>query len=210
MFNGYRGTPRRDFSGGSYEVMKLGKNVILCDQRAHGKSEGHSITFGRKEQRDVLTWIKFVQEKFGKDIKITIVGISMGGATVLMASDKISPDIKIVADCPYSREKDVIKYSLKKLGFPPAIFWPLSYLSALMFCHVHLKDDALVNVSKSKSKILIIHGTKDTIVPHEMSERVYLANKDHVQYEKFEGVNHALSYLKDTERYKKLIKDFIE
>lgn len=210
MFNGYRGTPRRDFSGGSLEMMKLGKNVLLIDQRAHGRSEGHSITFGRKEQRDVLTWINYVKEKFGQDIKITIVGISMGGATVLMASDKISPDINVIADCPYSREKDVISYSLKKLGFPPKIFWPLSYLSALVFCHARLKDDALINVSKSKSKILIIHGTKDSIVPHEMSERVYLANKDKVQYEKFEGVNHALSILKEPERYKKLVKEFIE
>ena len=210
MFNGYRGTPRRDFSGGALEAMKLGKNVILCDQRAHGKSEGHSITFGRKEQYDVLVWIKFIQEKWGKSTKITIVGISMGGATVLMASDKIDPEIKVIADCPYSREKDVIKYSMKKLGFPPVIFWPLGYLSSLIFCHASLKDDALENVRRSKSKILIIHGTGDHIVPHEMSERVYLANKDKVRYEKFECAEHALSYLREPERYRKIIKEFIE
>ena len=210
MFNGYRGTPRRDFSGGAYEAMKLGKNVILCDQRAHGLSEGHSITFGRKEQYDVLTWINFVQEKWGKSVKITIVGISMGGATVLLASDKIAPEVKVIADCPYSREKDVIKYSMKKLGFPPFIFWPLGYLTALIFCHASLCDDAVKNVSRSKSKILIIHGTGDHIVPHEMSERVYLANKDKVRYEKFEGAEHALSYLRESDKYRKIIKEFIE
>lgn len=210
MFNGYRGTPRRDFSGGALMAMELGKNVLCIDQRAHGKSEGHSITFGRKEQHDVLEWIKFAQEKWGKSIKITIVGISMGGATVLMASDKIDPSIKVIADCPYSREKDVIKYSMKKLGFPPVIFWPIGYLAALVFCHASLKDDARENVSRSKSKILIIHGTGDHIVPHEMSERVYPGNEDHVQYEKFEGAEHALSYLNQPERYTKIIKQFVE
>ena len=200
MFNGYRGTPRRDFSGGALLALNLGKNVLLIDQRAHGKSEGHSITFGRKEQYDVVEWIKFVQEKWGKSAKITIVGISMGGATVLMASDKIDPSIKVIADCPYSREKDVIKNSMKKLGFPPSIFWPFAYIGSLIFGHASLKDDARINVSNSKSKILIFHGTGDTIVPYEMSERVLAGNEDHVQYEKFEGVEHALSYLREPER----------
>ena len=210
MFNGYRGTPRRDFAGGALEAIKLNKNVILCDQRAHGKSEGHSITFGRKEQYDVVCWINFVKEKWGNSIKITIVGISMGAATVLLASDKIDPEINIIADCPYSSEKAIIKNTMKKLKLSPTIFWLFTYLACVVYGHARLKDDALNNVSKSKSKILIIHGTGDTIVPYEMSERVYLANKDHVQYELFEGVEHALSYLKDPERYGNLIKTFLE
>ena len=210
MFNGYRGTPRRDFSGGALEAINLGMSVLLVDQRAHGKSEGHSITFGRKEQYDVVDWIKFAREKWGKSIKITIVGISMGGATVLMASDKIDPSINVIADCPYSVEKDVIKHSMVKLGYPPKLFWPLAYLSCIIFGHASLKDDARVSVTNSKSKILIIHGTGDTIVPIEMSERVLEGNEDHVQYEKFEGVEHALSYLRDSERYREIIKNFIE
>ena len=209
MFNGYRGTPRRDFSGGALLAINLKKNVICVDQRAHGKSEGHSICFGRKEQYDVLSWINFVKEKWGNLIKITIVGISMGGATVLMASDKIDPSIKIIADCPYSTEKEVIKHAIKKMNLSPKLFWPLVYLSALLFCHARLKDDAKINVSRSKNKILILHGTSDSIVPHEMSERIYRGNEDHVQYEKFEGGEHGLSYLREPERYEKLIKDFL-
>ena len=208
MFNGYRGTPRRDFAGGATEFINMGKNVILCAERAHDKSEGHAITFGRKEQRDVVSWINFVKEKWGKSVNITIVGISLGGATVLYASDKIDPEIKVIADCPYSSQKDVIRYSMKKLGYP-VFLWPFAYLSALVFCHASLRDDAVNNVKRSKSKILIIHGTGDTIVPNEMSERVYLANPDKVQYEKFEGVEHALSYLKDSGRYRKIVTDFL-
>ncbi len=210
MFNGYRGTPRRDFAGGAAEFINMGLNVLLCDERAHGRSEGRSITFGRKEQYDVVSWINFVKEKWGDAIKITIVGISMGGATVLYASDKVDPDVKVIADCPYSSQKDVIKNTMVKLKYPAKLLWPFAYLSCLVFCHAALKDDAVVNVSKSKSKILIIHGTGDTIVPYKMSERVYLANKDHVQYETFEGVEHALSYLKDSKRYREIVKKFIE
>ena len=210
MFNGYRGTPRSNFSGSTLDVINLGYNVILCDQRAHNLSDGHTITFGRKEQYDVVAWIEYVKEKWGNSIKIAIAGISMGAATVLLASDKIDPEIKVIADCPFSSQKAVISSMMKVMKFPPKIFWPLAYLSCIIYGHARLKDDALVNVSNSKCKILIIHGTKDSVVPYKMSERVYLANKDHVQYELFEGVEHALSYLKDTERYRNIVTKFLE
>ena len=209
MFNGYRGTARSNFSGSAIDAMNLNMNVVLCEQRAHGISDGHSITFGRKEQYDVLSWINFVKEKWGNSIKITIVGISMGGATVLMASDKIDRSINVIADCPYSTEKDVIKHTMIKMGLPANFFWPFAYLSAIVFCHARLKDDAKINVTNSKNQILIIHGTGDSIVPHPMSERVYEGNENHVRYEKFEGAEHALSYLREPERYEKLIKDFL-
>ena len=56
----------------------------------------------------------------------------------------------------------------------------------------------------------IVSVASDTIVPHMMSERAYLKNKDHVQYELFEGVEHGLSYIRDTERYRKLIIEFLK
>ena len=49
LCHGYRGSAYRDFSGGSDIFLSLGWNVLLIDQRAHGKSEGSTITFGVKE-----------------------------------------------------------------------------------------------------------------------------------------------------------------
>ena len=210
MFNGYRGTARSNFSGSAVDAMNMNMNVVLCEQRAHGISDGHSITFGRKEQYDVCAWVDFIKEKWGNSVKIIVAGISMGAATVLLASDKLDPKIKIIADCPYSSQKAVISHMMKVMKFPPKLFWPLAYLAAIIFGHARLKDDALENVKKSKCKILIIHGSKDSVVPYKMSERVYLANKDHVQYELFEGVDHGICYLRDTVRYKKLVEEFLK
>ena len=210
MFHGYRGTPRRDFSGGAVEVLKLNKNVLLVDERAHGLSQGHSITFGEREQRDVLTWINFVKNRFGDKTNIALVGISMGGATVLMAADKVDPNIRIIADCPYSRPKDVIQATIKKFGLSVNFFYPFVALSSILFSHTKLKSDALENVMNSENKILIIHGSADTIVPYKMSERIYLKNKNHVQYELFDGAEHGISYLKDTDRYRRIIADFLK
>ena len=56
-FHGYRSTAIRDFCGGAILAMEQGHNVLLVDQRAHGKSSGHTITFGIRERLDCVDWI---------------------------------------------------------------------------------------------------------------------------------------------------------
>ena len=75
--HGYRGTAIRDFSGGNKLSHEIGHNALVIDQRACGRSEGHTITFGIKERLDCLEWIKFVINKFGNNVEIILTGISM-------------------------------------------------------------------------------------------------------------------------------------
>ena len=88
LFNGYRGEPERDMSGAVERCFSIGHNVILVCQRACGKSDGHVITFGLRESKDCLSWVEHAIKVFGKDVKIIIGGVSMGGSTVLMAGGK--------------------------------------------------------------------------------------------------------------------------
>ena len=210
FFHGYRRTARRSFSGLTMDLLKVKKNVILVDQRAHGESEGHTTTFGKKEQYDVVTWVNYVKEHFGEDVKITISGVSMGATAVLFAADKIDERVKIIADSPYISIKDVVLSTIKKLKMKAFYAYPIMVISSLLFCHMTLDYDAYKCVSKSKNKVLIIHGGADTIVPYQMSERVYLDNKDHVEYALFPEVGHGLPYLNETEKYVKIFIDFIE
>ena len=52
--HGYRSHVLRDFSGDCIPCQKRGFNVLLIEQRAHGESEGHCITFGIREKFDVI------------------------------------------------------------------------------------------------------------------------------------------------------------
>ena len=210
MFHGYRGTSVRDFSGGAKLMIDQGYNVILVDQRAHGLSEGHNITFGNREKKDVLSWIEYGQKRFGKDKELILVGISMGAATLLFASKDIPGEAKLICDCPYTSEKEIIKESIKKMKLPPTFFYPFVNLSSILFSHASLnKDDAHKNVKECHHKILIIHGDQDTIVPYQYSYSLYLENKDKIQYELFPNTEHGVSFVTDTERYKKIVIDFI-
>ena len=212
MMHGYRGTCCRDFSGGAWDMIQKGFNVILIDERGHGESKGHSITFGVKEKRDAKSWLEYAKKEFGEDKRIVLVGISMGGATVLMASDLLKEGDKVIADCPYSTPKEIICETLQStLKMNPKIFYPIANLSSIIFGHANLsKDDAEIHVRNSKAKILIIHGDSDTIVPHKYSLRIKEMNPDKVRYELFPGTEHGISYLADLERYRKVVNEFLD
>ena len=210
FFHGYRRTARRSFSGLTMDLLKAKKNVILVDQRAHGESEGHTTTFGKKEQYDVVAWVNYVKQKFGDDVKITISGVSMGATAILFAADKIDEKVKIIADSPYISIKEVVISTIKKLKMKPVLIYPIMALASLLFCHMTLKYDARKTIANSKNKILIIHGEKDTVVPYQMNEEVCLNNNDHAKFALFPEVGHGLPYLNETEKYLKIFFEFME
>ena len=210
LCHGYRGTPYRDFSGGAVEVLKLGYNVILIDERAHGLSQGHSITFGVRETRDAIDWVKYARNRFGEDIDLALIGISMGGAVVLMAADKVGK-AKIIADCPFSAPKVILQQTVKELGLPVPIFYPLVNLSSIIFTHTNLnKLSAYDSIKNTTNKILIIHGGSDSVVPNWISNDLYQEYPDKIQYELFEGADHGMSYLVDKPRYQHIIREFLK
>lgn len=208
--HGYHGTACRDFSGAGARLHEMGYNVILIDERAHGLSEGHTITFGRKEQYDILSWINKSRELFPEQKDLVLAGLSMGGASVLMVSNKVDKPIKIIADCPYNRIKAILSDLINNMNLPVKLVYPLVKLTALLFAHINInKGSALESVSESNCKFLILHGDNDNIVPHKASEEIYLKNKDKVRYELFPGAPHGMSYLYDTSRYINAIKEFL-
>lgn len=203
LCHGYRGSAYRDFSGGSDIFLSLGWNVLLIDQRAHGKSEGSTITFGVKEKYDALDWADYARER-KKGAPVFLVGISMGGATVLMASAMAEErGIKgIAADCPYSSPYEIISKVMVDKGLKPSLLMPLVSLSAFLFGHFRLKSESAAEaVEKSSLPILIIHGLDDRFVPDYMSREIYERSKGNVEYETFPNAGHGLSYMVDRKRY---------
>ena len=211
MFHGYRGTVYRDFCAGAKELMALGYSVVLVDQRAHGQSQGHSITFGVREVKDALTWFNFIKDKFGEDYEYIMVGISMGGATVLGVADKLPKNVKIIADCPYSTSKTILSETVRKLNLPVKLFYPIVNLSSIIYGHTNMnKMSAFDSIKNTECKILIIHGNSDNVVPYVYSHELYEAYPDKIQYELFDGADHGASYLVDTERYRKVVREFLQ
>ena len=212
-FHGFRSAAARDFSGGMEYYYNHGLNLLLIDHRSHGESEGRAITFGVKERYDCLAWANYADERFGGKKKILLSGISMGAATVLMASELDLPErvVGIIADCPYSAPADILLKVGRDLKFPDAPSRFLLRSSARILANFDLLESAAKTaVANTKAPILLIHGEDDDFVPPTMSEEIAKAAKEGmVELYTFPGAAHGLSYLSDKERYGKLIQDFI-
>ena len=212
-FHGYRTNALRDFSGGITLLKNLDHDVIIVDERAHGESKGNTITFGAKEKYDCISWIKFCSNKFGENIPIFLYGISMGAATVIMASELQMPgNVKgIIADSPYSSAEEIILKVVTEHRIPKYAAKHLISAGTKIFGRFDLEEaNAVEAAKKTDLPILIIHGDADKLVPCKMSEYIKKANIDKVELYVFHGAGHGLSYLVDTERYSRIIKSFVD
>ncbi len=213
LFHGYRSNGKREFSGNNRIAMKLGFNVIVVDERAHGKSGGHTITFGIKERYDCLAWAEYAVKRFGPDVPIILTGVSMGAATVLMASSLPLPDsvAGIIADCPYSSPGEIIRKVSADVKLPPVLSYPFVVIGALVFGRFRLWEASAVEaVRHTKIPIMLIHGDDDRFVPCEMSKKIYAACRGDAKLMTVPGAGHALSYFTDTALYEKTVHDFLK
>ena len=212
-FHGYRSHPLTDFSGGSELIFRMGYNLLLPDQRAHHSSEGRAISFGIQERWDVKSWAEYAVERFGSNVRILLMGISMGGATVLMASELPLPEQVrgIVSDCPYADPEAIILEVGKKEHYPSWLIRPFLHIGAKIYGAFTLcETNAVQAVKNTRLPILIIHGESDGFVPCSMSAEVQQANPKMVQRITIPGADHGISYLVDTPRYAAAVKDFIQ
>lgn len=213
MFHGYQSCAFRDCSGGHALSRKMGFNCLVVDQRAHGNSGGTVITYGIKERKDCLCWIRYAKNRFGRETALVLSGISMGAATILMASDL--PDAKnvacIVADSPYSSPAAIIRKVCIDRHYPAFLVMPLIQLGALLFGHFRLSESsAVTSVSGTYVPVLLIHGDADGFVPCEMSWEIAAACRSRVSVEIFPDAGHGLSYLVDPVRYELSVLNFYQ
>ncbi len=214
-FHGYRSAATRDFSGALEMDSRMGFNVLLVDQRAHGLSDGHVICFGVKERYDVVDWCKYAVERFGPETQILLSGISMGAATVLMASDleDLPDNVKgIIADCGYSSPEGIIKKVCDvDVHIPSWLIYPFVKTSTRLLGKFDLESVTAVEAVKhTRVPLFIVHGSKDHYVPCSMAYELKEAAGDMAELHIFPGSGHVLSYLDDTPRYHQLAGAFCD
>lgn len=209
--HGYRANAIRDFCGiGEFCILE-GQNVLLLDQRGQGESEGCYMTFGIRERCDLLRWIDYVIGRCGSDVRILLYGVSMGGATVLMASGMNLPaNVRgIAADSPFSSARDIICKVCRDLHLPAGAVYPFIRLGARIFARfdpdAHTARDA---VRDAKLPIMIIHGEDDRFVPCEMGREIARSNPKNVRFYSFPRAGHGISYMQDMPRYHALVRAF--
>ena len=214
QFHGYKGTALRDFCGGNKLARESGQNTLVVDQRAHGKSGGTTITFGIRERLDCLCWAEYANQRFSSDTPVFLSGVSMGAATVLMASELELPTnvVGIIADCPYSSPEAIIrKVCREDMHLPPVLVMPFVRLGARLFGYFDLREASAVQaVRNTNIPLLLIHGEDDRFVPCDMSREIFDACTGEKTRIPFPGAGHGLSYIVDTETYSEAVSRFVD
>ena len=213
IFHGYRGDSESDLSGGVFRCFALERNVLLVDQRAGGKSDGKVISFGVNECKDCLPWVNYVIENINKDAVIFLCGVSMGAATVMMASEQNLPKnvVAVMADCGYTSAKDIIKKVIKDMKLPPNLLYPFAKLGAKMFGKFNLDENSPIKALKnSKLPVFFLHGDNDLYVPYEMSVKNFEACNSPKYLATIEGAGHGLAYIVNPEKYINEMKTFAD
>ena len=157
----------------------IGYNVLAIDLRGHGKSKGNYIGMGYHDAKDLIEWIKYINSKYS-DAEILIHGVSMGAATVMIASslDELPSNVKvIIEDCGYTSALEQFKFQLKKLfNLPSFPILNIANLAVKIKAGYFLNEASPIDsVKKSKVPIMFIHGGKDTFVPFYMLDELYNA-----------------------------------
>ena len=213
--HGYGSTGVKDFGAMVPFYHRLGWNVLLPDDRAHGASEGEFIGFGWLDRLDCIAWVNELCKKTDGACTVVLHGISMGSATVLMAAGEASlpPCVKaVVSDCGYSAVWDQLSYQMKQMFHLP----PVPLLNAAgVICRARagysLKGASTVEqVKKIKAPVLFIHGSADTFVPTAMAQTLYDACGAPKEIWIAPGAKHAASYETNCETYEQKVTAFLQ
>ena len=212
LFHGYKGTAERDLCGGVYRCFALGHNALIVDHRAHGRSEGRVITFGIRESRDCLTWIDFVLRRIDRDARIILTGISMGAATVMIASTMELPSnvVGILSDCGYTSARAIIKKVMRDMRLPANLLYPFARVGARVFGG--FDPDALSPLQSMRDcrlPVIFFHGDADGFVPCDMGEENFAAcASDAKRMVIIPGADHGLCFPVDMKTYLWELEDF--
>jgi len=214
QFHGYRSHFAVDFSASMKYYHDKGYNLLMVDQRAHGRSQGKYITFGVKERYDVLSWVTYVAMMLGEDHPIFIGGLSMGATTVCMASDLEFPGnvVGVIADCGFTSPADILgDLAESQYRVSRKIAVPFLSIFSRIFCGFGLQQwSTLDALRQTKLPVALFHGQADKLVPCSMSRRSYEACASRKVLTEFPGAGHGTSWLKDKDKYQTVLEDFME
>ncbi|MDY3937760.1 MAG: alpha/beta hydrolase [Oscillospiraceae bacterium] len=189
-----------------------GYTVLMPEHRGCGESDGKFLGYGTHESKDTLLWLEYARKRF-PELNIYLYGVSMGGATVLMMSDKINdPAVKgVIADCSYTSAWDEFSYQLKTSFHLPN--FPMLHTCNLicrLICGYDFRDASPVKaVSNSSLPVLFIHGAADDFVPQFMQDELYAVCPTRKEKLTVDGAVHARSYYTDPAAYESAMESFI-
>ena len=145
---------------------RLGLSVFLIDYRGYGKSQGEFPTESQVYKDAQLAWDYLVKQRGINPKQIYIYGHSLGGAVAIDLAVRHPEAAGLIVEGSFTSARAMV-------DFQSGVYrmFPIDLLLTQRF-------DSLAKVDRLQMPVLFIHGTADTVVPIEMSKKLFDASPE--------------------------------
>ena len=211
--HGWRSSWAKDFGMISDFLHENACAVLYAEQRGQNESGGSYMGFGLTERFDCLDWINWLNGSGYDTFPLYLCGVSMGAATVLMASGFTLPENVhgIIADCGYTSPYAIWKHIAENNLHLRYDKWMRDTIDEMCRERINFSSDDFSCTKALEScrvPVLFIHGTDDNFVPIEMTYENYKYCDAPKRLLVVPGAGHGMSYAVDKARYEQTVLQF--
>jgi hypothetical protein len=192
-------------------LYSLGYNIFLYDSRQHGESGGRYCTYGYYEKHDLKFVIDHLLSR--QDVSIGPIGVfgtSMGAAIAIQAA-VLDPRIRaVVAEASFTSLRDVIvEYQRRIIKLPWHFLRNAAMARSQKVGRFKGREvSPLDDVARLRTPILFIHGTDDTFIRLDHSQKLYAAANEPKKLVVIDGADHNDIWTVGGKRYQDAISTF--
>jgi pimeloyl-ACP methyl ester carboxylesterase len=155
-------------------MSRHGYGILAYDSRACGESDGDLVSWGDREQHDLVAALDYASSRREIDPhRIAVLGFSIGASTVAMTAARDPRPSAVILYATWSSLADEIAAKFGKLG--PLSFWPT--LASMRLHGVNPDNVRPIDVIGAihPRPLLMITGTLDGDTPVPVMQRVFEA-----------------------------------
>lgn len=154
-------------------MLEAGYDVFMAGYRGYGGNPGSPSEADLT--KDAHAWMAWISQRASLDQKpLIIYGESLGSGIAVKMAQKY-PARALILDAPYSSLVDVAQDRYPIL--------PVKYLMKDPF----YSDQIVANIS---TPVLIAHGTKDTVIPIELGQKLFKTANEPKRFIEIKGGRH--------------------
>jgi fermentation-respiration switch protein FrsA (DUF1100 family) len=174
-------------------LAKIGVNILAVDYRGYGKSAGKPDEAGVYRDADAA-YDYLINQRHFRSQDIVIYGHSLGGAVAVNLASR-RPCGGLIVESSFTSARAMAR----RMFAVPAI----AYV-------VKSRFDSLRKIRDVRAPILIVHGTRDEVIPFAMGQQLFAAAPEPKRFYPIEGAGHNDVVEVGGESYLASLKAFVE
>ncbi|BCR03215.1 phospholipase [Desulfuromonas versatilis] len=174
----------------------LGLPVFIFDYRGYGASQGRPLQ-ERDLYRDAQGALAWLRQRGWSPERMIYFGRSLGAAVALEMALK-QPPAGLVLECPFTSLRD-IAWEMTPFTYVLVGWWSID-----------ARFDNLAKIARLSRPLLMVHGDRDRVIPHEMSLRLFARAPDPKSLLLVPGAGHSDAHQVGGDSYRTAWINFID